>query len=243
MTSSRLRATTALLASGVAGALLLVCTACSAGVATAPIADATTTADVTVAPMAATSTAPRTIVTIGDSIMAGFGLDDPSQAWPALLAAATGDTVVNLGCSGAGFVVAGDCGTDYAGLIDQAVAAQPDLVIVQSSDNDMDETQATLDAATASTVTALREALPNARIVGLNTLWNPTFDDPAAITWSSDALRAAVTDAGGDFVSIGQPLQGRDDLLQWDLEHPDPAGQIVLCDAIQQALTDAGILL
>jgi len=182
------------------------------------------------------------IVTIGDSIMAGFGLD-PDEAWPALLAGSTGREVVNLGCSGAGFVAEGDCDADFSGLVDQAAAEHPSLVIVQSSDNDVDEDAATLDEATMAAVTALHAADPDARIVGMNTLWNPSWEEPEAIAGSTDALRAAVEAVGGTFVDIGQPLHGRLDLLQWDEEHPNAEGQRVLRQIVADALARAGVTL
>ena len=85
------------------------------------------------------------VVTIGDSIMAGLGVD-PDDAWPELLASSTGADIVNLGCSGAGFLAVGDCGTDFDGLVDEAVTFSPDLVIVQSSDNDLDAPEDEIDA-------------------------------------------------------------------------------------------------
>lgn len=230
---------------GVLGAVVVaVCASCSSGTAIRPVDQVTpapTGADA--ASIASTgSLGGRTVVTIGDSIMAGYGLD-PEDAWPTLIADQTGDTIINLGCSGAGFVAVGDCGTDFAGLIGQAAASDPSLVIVQSSDNDLDEDQDTIDAATTSTIDQLHRALPRARIVGLSTLWNQPWDAPDSIEWSSDALRNAVHGVGGTFVSIGQPLQGRDDLLQFDDEHPNELGQITLRDTILSALSDADVIL
>ncbi|MFS0732812.1 SGNH/GDSL hydrolase family protein [Microbacterium sp. 1P10UB] len=182
------------------------------------------------------------IVTIGDSIMAGYGLD-PDEAWPALMADTTGRDVVNISCSGAGFVAVGDCDTDFAGLIGEAAAQHPSLIIVQSSDNDADEDADDLDAATMDAVTALHDAAPDARIVGLSTLWNPSWDAPDAIAWSSDALQAAVEAVGGRFVDIGQPLHDRADLLQWDEEHPNVAGQRELRTTVLSALAESDITL
>ena len=182
------------------------------------------------------------IVTIGDSIMAGYGLD-PDEAWPALMGDSTGRDVVNISCSGAGFVAVGDCDTDFAGLIEEAAAQHPSLIIVQSSDNDADEDADDLDTATMDAVTALHDAAPDARIVGLSTLWNPSWDAPDAIAWSSDALQEAVEAVGGRFVDIGQPLHGRADLLQWDEEHPNAAGQRELRATVLSALAEADIAL
>ena len=101
--------------------------------------------------------------------MAGLGVD-PDDAWPELLASSTGADIVNLGCSGAGFLAVGDCGTDFDGLVDEAVTFSPDLVIVQSSDNDLDAPEDEIADATSSAIDRLHEALPDAEIVGIGTL-------------------------------------------------------------------------
>ena len=182
------------------------------------------------------------VVTIGDSIMAGLGLDS-DEAWPALLARGTGADIVNLSCSGAGFTIVGDCGDDYSGLVDRAISLRPDTVIVQSSDNDADGSEDEIAEATHAAIDQLRAALPDARLIGIGTLWHLDWDEPDAIGWSSDALQSAVDADGGVFVSIGQPLRGRPELLQWDGEHPNAQGQVVLCDAVEAAFDDDGIVL
>ena len=180
------------------------------------------------------------VVTIGDSIMSGYGLD-PDDAWPVLLSDVTGARVVNLACAGAGFVAVGDCGTDYAGLADEAIAMNPAVVIIQSSDNDVDQDRDDIRTGTADTLAQLRDDLPDATIVGIGTLWHLSPDEPASIGWSTEALESAVTDADGVFVSIGQPLRGHPDLLQWDGEHPNVLGQVVLSAAVREALARAGV--
>lgn len=192
---------------------------------------------------AAASPAPAgtaVVVTIGDSIMAGYGLS-PDEAWPALLASQEGVSVTNLGCSGAGFVAIGGCGTNFGGLIGQAARADPSLVIIQSSDNDSGESDQSIQTATAQTVGALHEAMPDAVIVGFGTLWDEPSTAPGTIAASTAALQSALADVGGTFIDIGQPLISQPGLLQADGEHPTAAGQRVLVQTISQALADAGI--
>lgn len=207
-------------------------------------ATATPTATPTPTPTPTPTVAPITsVVTIGDSIMAGYGLDDESAAWPALLATSTGLPVTNLGCSGAGFIAVGGCGTDFQGLIAQAAAANPSLVIIESSDNDLGQSAGDIQAATTSTIAALHAALPNARIVAFGTLWDQPGGVPQEVADSTAAIQAAVAAVGGTFVDIGQPLAGDDQLLQSDSEHPTVAGQQVLVQTIRSALTANGIAL
>lgn len=226
---------------------LLLCTACAPGLPWSPATWSAaaggpgTPQGEASAGAAPTPPAPVRIVTIGDSIMAGYGLD-PADAWPALLATDEGATVTNLGCSGAGFVSVGDCDVSFDGLIDEAVAADPDIVIIQSSDNDDGEDDL-LAGATMSTLVALRDALPRARIVGLSTLWNQPWEEPDEIDASTDALEDAVRAVGGTFVDIGQPLSDDPDLMQFDDEHPTAAGQEALLEAILAALAGEGVTL
>ncbi|WP_309731291.1 SGNH/GDSL hydrolase family protein [Microbacterium sp. SORGH_AS_0428] len=182
------------------------------------------------------------IVTIGDSIMSGYGLD-PDEAWPVLLGEQTHLDIVNLSCGGAGFVVDGDCGTNFSALAQEAIGLDPAMVILQSSDNDADEDVDDIDSATRATVEELHEALPSTRIVGLSTLWNQPWEAPQSIAWSSDALRSAVEAADGTFVWLGQPLQENPELLQWDSEHPTAEGQEYLARHVRAVLAHAGIVL
>lgn len=174
--------------------------------------------------------------------MAGYGLD-PSDAWPVLMGEQQHVTVTNLGCSGAGFTIAGGCGTDFSGLVPKAAAADPQLVIIESSDNDDGASDDTIDQDTADTMQQLRAALPNATIVAFSTLWDQPEDPPETIAAATSAIDEAVHGVSGTFIDIGQPLAGHPDLLQSDSEHPTAAGQQVLEQDITADLAHAGITL
>ncbi len=194
-------------------------------------------------PTPATSTPPPShVVTLGDSLMSGFGLP-AREAWPRLLADHARLPLVNLACPGMGFVVQGDCGTPYAGLVPAIAALQPDVVIVQSSSNDfwIDSDEIRYD--TADTVENLHAAAPGARIIALSTIWNddPEVPDDTAVT--SDALRDAVEAVGGTYVDVGQPLAGHPELMQEDDVHPTARGQKVIEQSVMTALQDAGVTL
>jgi lysophospholipase L1-like esterase len=185
----------------------------------------------------------QVVVTIGDSIMAGYGLDDVTDAWPELLATGTPTKLVNLACSGAGFIAVGGCGTDYAGLIEQAAAAQPTLVIVESSSNDMGQPDAAIDKATAATMAALRSAVPQATIVALSTVWNEADSWPEEVTSSSDSIERAVSAQHGIYLDLGQPLEGHPEWMQSDDVHPTVDGQRVLAESVRRALASVGLAL
>ena len=71
----------------------------------------------------------RTIVCLGDSITSGVGAS-PGPAYPSLLASQLGTEVINLG-------VPGDTAEGGLARVDQALAADPWLVIVELGGNDV----------------------------------------------------------------------------------------------------------
>ncbi len=203
-------------------------------------ASASSTPSASPTPTPPSFTVDSDVVTIGDSIMAGYGLDDSADAWPSLIGKQTGAVVANDSCSGAGFISVGDCGTDYAGLIQGAVSAKPELVVIQSSDNDLGEDPTALATATMQTVTQLHQALPDAKIVGFSTLWDQPGDVPDEVTQSSTDLQQALATVGGTYIDVGQPVAGHADWLQDDSEHPTVAGQQQLAAAFLADLERAG---
>jgi acyl-CoA thioesterase-1 len=174
--------------------------------------------------------------------MAGLGLDD-QDAWPSLLATGTPTKLVNLACSGAGFIAVGGCGTNYAGLIAQAAQAQPTLVIVESSSNDIGQTDAAIDKATEATMAALRSAVPNATIVALSTVWNDEDTWPEEVTSSSKSIERAAAAQHALYLDLGQPLEGHPEWMQSDDVHPTIDGQRVLAESVRRALAGAGLAL
>ncbi|MDQ1083998.1 MULTISPECIES: SGNH/GDSL hydrolase family protein [Microbacterium] len=220
------------------------------GCAADPVAPATAPTPTFAAPMLAasapsappvSSSATERVVTLGDSLMSGFGLS-PRDAWPLLLAERAHISLTNLACPGMGFVVQGDCGTPYAGLVPAIAALQPDVLIVQSSSNDFWEDPDEIRYSTADTVDSLHAAAPGARIVALSTIWNddPQVPDDTAVT--SEALRDAVQAIGGTYIDLRQPLAGHPEWMQDDDVHPTARGQRAIEQTVMSALQEAGVL-
>lgn len=182
------------------------------------------------------------IVFIGDSIMSGYGTEN-EEGWPDILAKESERPILNLGCAGAGFVSVGVCGENYAGLVLQAAASNPQVVVIQGSDNDFGYDYETVKDATEATVEELRALLPNTRIIGLNTvMWR--YDEVSeAVDTTSELLKVAVEKNDGDFVDIGQPTAGVESYIQEDLEHPNVEGQEFLAKTVKDALASANVFL
>jgi acyl-CoA thioesterase-1 len=187
---------------------------------------------------AATTSPPLSVLTIGDSIMNGFGLP-AGQDWPTLLASANGWSVTNAACDGAGVIQVGnanECDSNFAGIIDAEASQQPDIVIFQGSSNDFGESNSALLAATIAELQTIRADFPSAQIVGLSTLWGYT-DTPAQLDQINAQVQQAVEAVGGTYVDLGQPFSGRPDLMQASDVHPTAAGQAIIASEVQTALT------
>ncbi|MET4703899.1 acyl-CoA thioesterase-1 [Frigoribacterium sp. UYMn621] len=180
------------------------------------------------------------VVAIGDSIMKGHGLP-ATQAWPAMLAATNGWDLTNLACDGAGFVAAGDdndCGADFSGLVAEAVALHPALILISGSSNDLGTDNEQLNTETESVVSSLRAKLPATTIVGISTVWNDTVA-PQQMDDINEQVRTAILGVKGTYLDIGQPLAGHRSWLQSDDIHPTLRGQQQLATVIAGAIRSA----
>ncbi len=230
---------------GLLAALTIALSACAPNAsAAATSSSSSASASSPPSPASTAKTDPRLrVVTVGDSLMSGFGLD-LGEAWPVLLAGRAHLSLTNLACSGMGFVVSGDCGTPYVGFAPALAALQPDLVIIESSSNDFGEDPDDVYSETVVTVEQMHEAAPDARIVGLSTIWNDdsTDDLPEEVAVTSDALRDALDLVGGTYVDVGQPLAGHPEWMQDDDVHPTAAGQKAIEKSVMESLQSAGVL-
>ncbi len=175
--------------------------------------------------------------------MKGHGLDE-SRAWPTLLAGDNGWTLTSDACNGAGFLTVGvnDCDEDFPEIIAGSAGLSPSIVLIAGSSNDIGQGNAALQASTIHSFTRLRNQFPTARIIALNTFWGDTTP-PAQVATIDAQVSAAVAQVGGTYLDVGQPLDGRPDLMQSDDVHPTVEGQQVLeqsiFGALQQLTIDA----
>ncbi len=168
------------------------------------------------------------VAIVGDSIESGMGLE-PFDAWPALVAVDRRWGLENFSEPGAGFIAVGATNQDFNGQIDQAIAAKADVVLIGASDNDLGQDTAAVAKAMAAAVERLSDALPKAHLVGYNALTGEANDSDLAPL--NDALRTAITAAGGKWVDLGQPYRGQAGLVQDDGEHPTLEGQQAIASA------------
>ena len=143
-------------------------------------------------PSPSLSAAPRTVVVVGDELGAGTGAE-PGAGFVDLLAAERGWVLTNDSRPGTGYATP-DAATAFPARAALAVAAQPDVLVLQGSAADTDPAAAA--AAALELITAVRAGAPQTRIVLLAT-------SPA----TADALRTVAREASVHFLTPNVPVE------------------------------------
>lgn len=191
------------------------------------------------------------VVFIGDSYTQGAGAPR-TLGWVDRLGRNQAWHVTNLGRGGTGYVkeitsrtvAKNACGKDrcpnYAAMIPEAVAAAPAVVIVAGGRNDTGVDPQVEGEAIRAFYAQLRAALPKAKIVAFNALWDSTAP-PAPIAQISADVKSAVTTAGGTYLDAGQPLADKPELVAPDGVHPREMGHAAIFEANLKQLQAAGV--
>jgi lysophospholipase L1-like esterase len=197
-----------------------------------------------VSPSPRTTKIQPTVAFIGDSYTFGTGAQNRLNRWSTQVSASLGWTEENFGKGGTGYVsVSQQCNgpcTNYAGSIKEAKAVKPALVIVAGIRNDASLPADVLDPAIADFYTALRAALPDAKIIAISPIWN-AVKPPERVNTIGLEIKAAVESVQGSYLDIGQPLTGHPDFFDVDGVHPNDAGYAALTTAIQASLKESGL--
>ena len=226
--------------------LLLALTACGgAGRAAAPTTAETTasTTDRTVASTAARTAEaapPVRAVFLGDSYTVGVGATAPTYAQQ--VADRMGWVRIDAAQSGTGYVADGGGGdrAPFGDRVDDVAAADPDVVVVQGSVNDVGADPGDVGAAAGALYAELTVAVPGARVVVLGPPDAPGVPRDA-VEAVRDALAGAADEAGLTFADpiTGGWLAPPEDVYADGL-HPDDEGHAALADGLVAALRDAG---
>ncbi|NLU83600.1 SGNH/GDSL hydrolase family protein [Rhodococcus sp. HNM0569] len=139
-------------------------------------------------------------VVIGDAYAAGAGADSPERGYAHLLGQARCWATTVLGQAGTGYTVpatATDATTPFVDRVEDAIAAQPDVVIVQGST--IDPGGITQEQAATELFTQLTSALPDTKIVAVGPAAAPGVN-AATVRASRDAVAAGTEAAGVTFV-------------------------------------------
>lgn len=190
------------------------------------------------------------VAVIGDSYSQGTGAGSPAMGWVSRLAQNQTWNVTNLAKGGTGYFTSvtanakAACGDDYcpsyAEVIDKAKAASPSLVLVAGGRNDAKVDPASESAAVEDFYKSLRAAVPDAKIVAFNPLWDDEAA-PAALGAIAQDVRSSVESVGGVYLDASQPLASHPELIAPDGIHPNPAGHAAIFEANLKALQSAGL--
>lgn len=183
-----------------------------------------------------------TAAVIGDSIAIGLGVP-ATDAWPLIAAARLGWNLTDFAESGAGFTRPGVNSHRFDDQVSAVIRLRPQIVIVAATINDAATAQTapgTVITATRAAIDRMATALPDTTIIGMGAVWGATAA-PAVARVMDDALKGAVLGVGGHWLSIGQTFLGRADLMQPDGIHPNTAGQVLLGEAVSDAIAKAEI--
>jgi lysophospholipase L1-like esterase len=213
----------------------------------APTSAATPTSAPTSAPTSTPSpssaAAPRAAGTralfFGDSYIVGGAYTGPQVSMGAIAARRLGWSYQIRGGGGTGFVAGNpDYGLpSYLGQIrDGALDVGPvDWLVIEGGGNDKGERPAVVTRRTVRTLEAATRRHPEARLVLVGTM-DPTVDDFSDTDGVIGALAAAAATVGVPYVDAQHWLEGRQDLVGPDYDHPTPAGHRLCGRRLAQAL-------
>ncbi|MEB0285500.1 SGNH/GDSL hydrolase family protein [Cryobacterium sp. 10S3] len=178
----------------------------------------------------------------GDSYTLGTGASSPEHRWSTLLSIEHGWTEVNPSVNGLGFVNhRADVSED---LVDQVIAARPDIVIVTMGLNDNFSMPARADrirSAITADFTRISEALPVARVIVVEPFWY-TDDRPGSVQQIIEWVSAGAAAIDADYIpGASHWLDGHPEWKARDGLHPNDEGYRVLADRMDEALRSLGI--
>jgi len=163
--------------------------------------------------------------------------------WPGVVAEAQGWEMVNLGSGGTGYATRltgrtaqAGCGRDvcrsFVEMADIAIEREPDVVVVAGGRNDHGRN---IDRAAGELFHTLRAGLPNARIIAVQPMWDPS-PYPDFLVRYGRVIQREVEAVDGEYVKIGSPLADHPELVKSDGVHPTTEGQKVVGRAVNKAL-------
>ncbi|MEW2289388.1 SGNH/GDSL hydrolase family protein [Streptomyces sp. NPDC047841] len=188
----------------------------------------------------ADATAPHVrLYVLGDSLAGGSSQGGKgSHGWPSLVAEQLGLTLRLDAKGGTGYTTGGrqEGGRPYTQRIKQAIAAKPDVVVVEGSRNDSSPTKTR--AAAVDTLRRLRAGLPHARILVIGPIYS--FRRPIGSHPIDEAVSAAAEKFNlphlspvhrGWFTGSAHQYIGSDGV------HPTDAGHAYLAKRIRPELS------
>ncbi|MBC7442683.1 MAG: SGNH/GDSL hydrolase family protein [Ramlibacter sp.] len=179
----------------------------------------------------------------GDSYTRGTKASAPDKRWSSIVSAKRGWTEFNPSLNGLGFVNNRDS-MGGADLVDQVIAARPDIVISTMGLNDnfsMPERADEIKAAITRDFTTLKAALPEARLVVVEPFWY-TDERPASVDRIIGWVEDAATGIDADYIpGASHWLGGHPEWMADDGLHPNDEGYRAIAARMDAALAALGL--
>jgi len=222
--------------------------ACIAALAVAGVVVVAAFSLVTLAPAPDGQAAERfpdgpTVAFYGDSYTLGTGASDPAKRWSTLVSVPREWNEFNPSVNGLGFVTNRNSlpGQD---LVQQIVAADPDLIIVTMGLNDNFSMPAAADeirAAITADFSTFANALPEARIVVVEPFWY-TDARPASVDQIGVWVAAAAAAVNADHIGgASHWIEGHPEWIGADGLHPSDAGYAQIAARMTVELATLGL--
>jgi acyl-CoA thioesterase I len=183
-----------------------------------------------------TSQAPASVLVafLGDDWTAGTGASGKANGFTALLARQLGVAEHSFGVPGAGYAKSSPSGGTYASRVAAVVAARPDVVVVSGGRNDASDSPATAADDARQLFASLHAKLPDAVLIAVAPFWGDS-DLPPEMIQLGQAVKAAVTAAGGTYLDIPDPIHGHPAFMA-DAADPNDQGYAAIAAALAPEL-------
>lgn len=188
-------------------------------------------------PATTTATPPSDAAFIGDSYVAGGGASSPAEGWAALLSDEMNWKQSNHAIGGTGYFLEFEGAPNYAGVIPEVIESAPEIVVVGGGQNDFSSYRANpaqVEEAITATYVALREGLPDARIIAVGPSTPNEIDDAAR--GIDEAVQQAAESVGAEYVSLLDPNVIEPAMVSPDGQHVGNTGHAAIAERVRSSL-------
>lgn len=183
-----------------------------------------------IAATSASQAAGPLIAFLGDDWTAGSGATGKAQRFTTLLCAQLGAQEKNFGVDGTGYAKSSADGGPYESRIAAVVSAHPQVVVVSGGRNDNLDAPATSAAYAHALFARLHDKLPDAVLIAVAPFWGDS-DLPQSMIALGAAVKRGVTDAGGTYLDLPDPIHGHPSFMA-DLADPNDQGYAAIAAAL-----------
>jgi acyl-CoA thioesterase-1 len=174
------------------------------------------------------------IAFLGDDWTAGTGASAKAKRFTTLVCAQLHAHERNFGVDFTGYAKSSDSAGPYLDRVDAVVAANPQVVVVSGGRNDRSDDLATAAEQIKKLFAELHTKLPSAVLIAVAPFWGDS-DLPTELVTLADAVKTGVTDAGGTYLDIADPIHGHPDFMA-DAADPNDQGYASIAAALEPEL-------